>query len=83
MCLSHLLQGIQTGTGKQAEITRVDGQILVDQPTHQSVEQPRSKPLKPRLSTAGLALAIYHIVAFAVALDHLVDDVEGILHIRV
>src|SRR6185312_14566843 len=83
MRFAHGLQRVETGTGKQAEITCVHGKVFVDELAHESVKQPRRQPLEASFPKSRFPLAVNYIVAFAIPLDHLVDNRQRILQVGI
>ena len=83
MGLAHLPQAVEAAARNQAKVSGIDRQALVHQAAHQSVKKPRTKSLVPTLPFPHQSGGVCYVVTFAIAANHLVDNVKRMLQVGV
>src|SRR5579883_6123 len=83
MRLGHAEQRFQDATIDQAKVARIGGNVEIDQPVKQAIEDHRSQLLRPRFSGARPALAINDLGALIHDLHHRMQQLRRILQISI
>ena len=80
---AHFIQRVKTFARKEPEIAGIDGKVAADKPAHAPVEEPGRGGLEDAFALAALALAIDHVIALTVAVDHAVNHAQRILEVGI
>ena len=83
MGFAHFIQRVKTFARKEPEIAGIDGKVAADKPAHAPVEEPGRGGLEDAFALAALALAIDHVIALTVAVDHAVNHAQRILEVGI